>query len=108
MTQGEQISPNDSATPAVPATDTPRAGDSRRVFLFKLSLLLNAAIGVVVGIPVIGYLLGPALKKKADESAWISIGPLSNFPVNETRLVDFRNPITTSWDGQTGNIPCWV
>jgi hypothetical protein len=31
-----------------------------------------------------------------------------DFPEGETRLVNFRNPVTTPWDGQTGDIPCWV
>jgi nitrite reductase/ring-hydroxylating ferredoxin subunit len=58
--------------------------------------------------PIIGYLLGPAVKKGGSYHSWITLGPLSDFPEGETRLVNFRNPITTSWDGQTGDIPCWV
>ena len=81
---------------------------SRRVFLFKLSLLLNGAIGAVLAVPIIGYLLSPALKKRSQEQAWIPIGPVGDFPAGETRLATFRNPVTTPWDGQTGNIPCWV
>jgi nitrite reductase/ring-hydroxylating ferredoxin subunit len=32
----------------------------------------------------------------------------ADFPEGETRLANFRNPVTTPWDGQTGDIPCWV
>ena len=84
------------------------AGHSRRAFLFKLSLLANGAVGAVLAVPIIGYLLGPALKKGSSSNSWIALGPLSDFPEGETRLVNFRNPVTTSWDGQTGDIPCWV
>ena len=84
------------------------AARSRRAFLFKLSLLLNGAIGAVLAVPIIGYLLSPALKKRSQEEAWIPIGPVGDFPAGETRLATFRNPVTTPWDGQTGNIPCWV
>ena len=84
------------------------AGHSRRVFLFKLSLLLNGAVGAVLAVPIVGYLLGPALKKNQADNSWINLGPLSDFPEGETRLVNFRNPVTTPWDGQTGDIPCWV
>lgn len=84
------------------------AGHSRRVFLFKLSLLLNGAVGAILAVPLLGYLLGPAFKKSSAEKEWINLGPLSDFPQGETRLVNFRNPITTLWDGQTGDIPCWV
>jgi len=84
------------------------AGHSRRTFLFKLALLVNGAVGVVLAIPIVGYLLGPALKKTSADNSWINLGPLSNFPEGETRLVSYRNPITTDWDGQTGDIPAWV
>jgi Rieske Fe-S protein len=84
------------------------AKHSRRVFLFKLSLLINGAIGAVLAVPIIGYLLGPAMKKSSSYNSWITLGPLSDFPEGETRLVNYRNPVTTSWDGQTGDIPCWV
>ncbi len=83
-------------------------GHSRRAFLFKLSLFLNGVVGAVLAVPVLGYLLGPALKKTSSENSWISLGPLSEFPEGETRLVNYRNPVTTEWDGQTGDVPCWV
>jgi menaquinol-cytochrome c reductase iron-sulfur subunit len=85
-----------------------RAGHSRRTFLFKLSLLANGAVGAVMAVPIIGYLLGPASKRASAEEAWINLGPASDFPEGETRLATFRNPITTAWDGQTGDVPCWV
>jgi Rieske Fe-S protein len=81
---------------------------SRRMFLFKLSLLLNGAIGAVLAVPIIGYLLSPALKKRSQVEAWIAIGSVRNFPEGETRLATFRNPKTTPWDGKTADIPCWV
>lgn len=106
MTPPEQLPQNEppAAQPANPHT----AGHSRRVFLFKLSLLINGAVGAVLAVPIIGYLLGPAVKKRANADSWITLGPLTDFPQGETRLVNFRNPITTPWDGQTGDIPCWV
>src|ERR1700721_387481 len=84
------------------------AKHSRRAFLFKLSLLVNGAVGAVLAVPIIGYLLGPALKKGSSYNSWVSLGPLNDFPEGETRLVNYRNPVTTPWDGQTGDIPCWV
>jgi menaquinol-cytochrome c reductase iron-sulfur subunit len=84
------------------------AVSSRRAFLFKLSLLANGVVGAVLAVPIIGYLLGPAIKRGSSDNSWITLGPLSDFPEGETRLVNFRHPVTTSWDGQTGNVPCWV
>jgi len=85
-----------------------QAAHSRRAFLFKLSLLANGAVGAVLAVPIVGYLLGPAFKKKSSDDSWVDLGPVSAFPEGETRLATFRNPATTPWDGQTGDVPCWV
>jgi menaquinol-cytochrome c reductase iron-sulfur subunit len=113
MTPTEQTPQNDPALKSVQAIPQEPASarsavHSRRAFLFKLSLLANGAVGAILAVPIIGYLLGPVLKKSSNYNSWIALGPLSDFPENETRLVNFRNPITTPWDGQTGDIPCWV
>ena len=108
MNSSEPLSPGDQAAATELATNAKSAGHTRRVFLFKLSLLLNGAVGAILAVPIIGYLLGPAVRKGSNEDSWIKLGPLGDFPEGETRLVNFRNPTTTSWDGQTGDIPCWV
>lgn len=108
MNPSQPPSTGDENNPTEPAGNQKSAGHSRRVFLFKLSLLLNGAVGAILAIPIIGYLLGPALRKNSSENSWIDLGPLTSFPEGETRLVNFRNPVTTPWDGQTGDIPCWV
>ena len=108
MDPSESNSQNDTNLTADPGTNPDNTVHSRRAFLFKLSLLLNGAVGAVLAVPIVGYLIGPALKKQSDEESWISLGTLKQFPEGETRLVNFRNPITTPWDGQTGDIPCWV
>ena len=107
MTPNEQPPQIDPATPTKPESMRSE-GHSRRAFLFKLSLLLNGAVGAVLAVPLVGYLLGPALKKGSSFNSWVKLGALSDFPEGETRLVNYRNPVTTPWDGQTGDIPCWV
>jgi menaquinol-cytochrome c reductase iron-sulfur subunit len=82
------------------------AASSRRGFLFKLGLGLNAIAAVLVGIPVVGYILGPARRRTAE--AWIKLGPLQSFPEGQTRLAVYENPFRVAWDGSTANIPCWV
>ncbi len=64
------------------------AKHSRRAFLFKLSLLVNGAVGAVMAVPIIGYLLGPAVKKGSSYNSWVTLGALSDFPEGETRLVN--------------------
>jgi menaquinol-cytochrome c reductase iron-sulfur subunit len=79
---------------------------SRRSFLFRLGLALNVVAASLVGIPVIRYILGPVQRRTAQ--AWISLGPLQNFPVGQTRLATYQNPFRVAWDGATADIPCWV
>jgi Rieske Fe-S protein len=107
MTPSEPTSPIEQNTPHAPKPGK-TAGSSRRTFLFKLSLAVNGVVGAVLAVPIVGYIVGPALKKKNSDNSWITLGSLSDFPEGETRLVNYRNPVTTPWDGQTGDIPCWV
>jgi menaquinol-cytochrome c reductase iron-sulfur subunit len=81
---------------------------SRRGALMKLGMLINAGIVALLGVPVVGYLLSPLRGKAGKSDAWVSLGPLSQFPEGQTRLAKFRNPFVSPSDGQTADIPCWV
>jgi menaquinol-cytochrome c reductase iron-sulfur subunit len=84
-------------------------GVSRRSALMKLGVLMNGAIAAVLAVPVVSYILSPLLAKRREGyTAWVSLGPINQFPEGQTRLATFRNPIVRPWDGQTANIPCWV
>jgi menaquinol-cytochrome c reductase iron-sulfur subunit len=86
----------------------PSSPMSRRGLL-KLGLALNALAGVLLGIPLVGFLASAARKKQMIETlAWIPLGEVDKFPEGQTRLATFRNPFTRPWDGATADIPCWV
>jgi Rieske Fe-S protein len=84
------------------------AAHTRRVFLFKLAVLLNGAVGAVLAIPLVGYILGPVFKKSSATGSWIGIGSIDGFPVGETRLAEFLSPVATFDDGETAKTACWV
>jgi len=86
--------------------DDPRVV-SRRWMLLKLGVLFNAVVGVAVAAPVIRYLLGP-IKRKGAYNSWVSLGPIDQFPVGETRLATYVNPVNQPWDGDTDKTACWV
>jgi len=100
-------SSNDSLSPEGKA-----AAHSRRSFLFKLSLALNGVVGAALAVPIVGYLLSPTMKKSSGGDlgvgAWVGLGPVTDFPVGETRLVDFVSPVKSLGDGETGKVACWV
>lgn len=82
------------------------ADSTRRGFLMTLALGLNAAAAVLVGVPLIGFLLSPIRRMAAQ--AWVDLGAVSDFPAGETRLATYRNPFTVPWDGETAKVACWV
>jgi Rieske Fe-S protein len=84
------------------------AAHTRRVFLFKLAVAMNAVVGVVLAVPLLGYVLGPALKKSSKVGSWISLGGVDSFPIGQTTLVDFVSPVKSLDDGETAKVPCWV
>jgi Rieske Fe-S protein len=92
----------------------PAGKDSRRGFFQRLLLWLTGIAGVLatlaLGIPFIGFLLGP---RRRDPIRWVSLGPISKFlPADparpETRLETFANPLGQSWDGVTAQTGVYV
>ena len=80
---------------------------TRRTFLMNIGIALNAAVGLVLAVPIIGYVLGPAIRRK-EYTEWVAVGNAADFPPGETRLVTFRNPFSDPWDGDTANLPAYV
>jgi menaquinol-cytochrome c reductase iron-sulfur subunit len=84
-------------------------GLSRRGMLVKLGLIFNGAVGIILAVPIVRYLLSPAIReRRPGAEAWLSLGTLGQFPKGETRLATFRHPAVNPSDGETANIPCWV
>ncbi len=102
----EPNSPEGNETPLSAAAAKPV---TRRQMLMTMGIALNAIAASLFAIPILGYILSPAARRQMGKGlSWISLGPLTQFPVGETRLAIFRNPQVRQWDGDTGNIPCWV
>lgn len=79
---------------------------SRRAFLFRIGLAINAIAVTIFTIPILGYVLSPA--RRFTWLDWIPLGPLTDYPENQTRLAEYVNPFKKPWDGETDKIPCWV
>lgn len=71
---------------------------TRRSLFSWLTYGMGAVATAVLAVPFVGYLLGP-LRKKAPP--WVNLGSVSDFPIGETRLKTFDNPIRQPWDGMT-------
>jgi Rieske Fe-S protein len=86
--------------------DDPRVV-SRRWLLLKVGAFFNVVVGIAIATPVVRYLLGPVRSSQSYDS-WISLGPVNQFPVGETRLATYENPYRQPWDGATDKTACWV
>jgi len=80
---------------------------SRRWLLLKVGALLNAVVGAAFLVPIFKYLLSPVKPDDAYKS-WVSLGSVDAFPIGETRLAKFTNPVSREWDGETDRVACWV
>jgi len=84
-------------------------GMSRRAALVKLGVLLNGIVGVFLAVPIVRYLLSPMTREERfGYESWLSLGELEQFPAGQTRLATCKNPVVNAWDGETGDIACWV
>jgi Rieske Fe-S protein len=86
-----------------PATPN-EARVGRRTFFQWLTYGLGAVAAFAAGVPFIGYLLGA---RKAPVT-WVQLGPVTSFPLNQTRRVDFDNPIRQPWDGMVARTGVYV
>jgi menaquinol-cytochrome c reductase iron-sulfur subunit len=82
-------------------------GVSRRTFLFKVSIVLNALVVAAIATPVVAYLLGP-IRRKGGYNSWIALGQVSDYHEGETVLATYRNPFANEWDGDTAKVACYV
>jgi Rieske Fe-S protein len=81
---------------------------SRRAIV-KLGLVFNGIVAACIAVPILRYLLSPIRQeRKTGYESWLSLGGLEQFPAGQTRLATYRNPVVNPWDGETGDIPCWV
>src|SRR5258708_19675683 len=95
--------PNEDSAHEMPKFDY-RA--TRRDFMLKLGLGINAVAGALVGIPIIGFFVSTAVQKQGRTSA--SLGSIDQFPQQATRMPVFINPYRNHPHRHTPQIPSSV
>lgn len=82
---------------------------NRRELFLKLGMAFNAVVGVMLGVPIVRFLLSPVARGTGGtHESWLSLGPLAQYPAGQTRLATYRNPVAGAADGETANVACWV
>ncbi len=68
----------------------------RRNFLAIATGAIGAVIGVVIAIPAVAYVVGPALKRKTSEN-WVRLGPTSKVELGTPSLFKTTIERQTGW-----------
>ncbi len=82
------------------------AADGRRGFFVRLFWALAGAIGALVGVPVVGAFLSPALRPR-EKAQWVAVGPVASFGP-EPRLGHHVHPSQEGWVNVTAEMQVWV
>jgi menaquinol-cytochrome c reductase iron-sulfur subunit len=90
---------------------------NREAFLSVFTLSFGAVAGLVVGIPIIGYVFGPLFQQPPEkwQTVRLSQGPnkgqivmTSTIPVGSTELVAFEANGPQPWAGETATQGAWL
>ena len=94
-------------------TDQPEPGAAnqrrvmaRRKFLSRLSLGAAGLAGAIVGVPIIGFILGPLIQQPS--RVWRAVGAVDSFTIGQTVLVTFQNALPLPWSGLTATSAGWL
>ena len=80
---------------------------SRREFVTITVAALGAVMTAVIGIPAIGFLLSPSVGRQKTD-AWVSLGPLENYPVGEPTLFTFTRSTVNGWERTANSYGVYV
>lgn len=97
---------SDTHEPHHTAAAESKCGTPRRNLLGWLAAALGGLSAAAAGVPIVGYLFSPILRTPADE--WIDLGPIDDFPEQQTRIVEFVDPLHLPWDGESKNLAAYV
>jgi menaquinol-cytochrome c reductase iron-sulfur subunit len=78
----------------------------RRRFLARLSIALSAIAAAIVGIPVVGFIIGPLIQ--SEEPVWRQVGAVDEFEMGQTVKVTFEDPSPMAWAGVTALTAAWL
>src|ERR1700751_261547 len=81
---------------------------SRRALLMKLGVVFNGMVGLVLAVPIVGFLFSSVARGRSGAYlSWVSVGSVDRFPEGQTRVATFRKPHVTPTGGQKVDPPCW-
>jgi menaquinol-cytochrome c reductase iron-sulfur subunit len=82
------------------------SGCNRRQFFSKLSITLGGVAALIIGLPIVGFLLSPFLRKVPE--VWRPVGSVDSFKVGTTVVVKYLDASPLPWAGVTANTAAWL
>jgi len=80
---------------------------TRRQFFMHVSIALGSVAAVLVGIPIVGSILAPIIKKPKPE--WRAVGAVDGFKVGGGYVkVDYVDASPLPWAGVTAQSAAWL
>ncbi len=79
----------------------------RREFTKIVTAFLGTVMGTIMGIPIVGYVIDPALKTQESDE-WISLGPLENYPIGTPTPFSFTQTKVNGWERTTTSYGVFV
>ncbi|MBI4498543.1 MAG: ubiquinol-cytochrome c reductase iron-sulfur subunit [Chloroflexi bacterium] len=89
-----------------PSDDEHGSSVSRRTFLGYLIGAMSSFLGVVAGVPILGYLAGP-LRSQA-EANWVALGKVDDLAQQGPQVVQFTLSRRDGWVEVREARTCWV
>jgi menaquinol-cytochrome c reductase iron-sulfur subunit len=79
---------------------------SRRSFFAKLCIGLSGVCAVVLGVPVVAFIVAPLFRKTPE--TWITLGKTGDYEIGKTVNVNFTDPSPLQWAGITAKSAAWL
>lgn len=79
----------------------------RRDFVNIVLVGLGSVISLIIGVPAIAYLLSPAVKVHQEE-AWIPLGQLDTYPLDEPTLFSYTRTTINGWEKTVNSFGAYV
>ena len=79
---------------------------TRRNLLILVSIAAGGLASAVVGIPLVGFLLAPLVRKQPP--VWRDVGALDKFEVGHTQKVTFEDSSAIPWGGSDSETAAWL
>ncbi len=79
---------------------------TRRGFFEWVTAAAAGLIGLGVGIPLVGFLVGPALKRR--ERPWVNLGRVDAVPVGTPTQLEYQQSVQDGWFTSTVRKGVWA